>query len=374
MTKRSVPRRGRGSKPAHKVGSKKAPPPSRKRPSKAERERRNAVARERYAEQKRERERLERAALRQERARERQRKARERERREAAELRRLIREQERAAREAERQVARDEREAEREAERELDRLIRSQEAARREAEAEDARQRRLEEWFDRQGTLDRNREGRARRKAEKAERERQIKGWQKIVDEERSERGMSRKQRAAERKLEEAIRREAEAAKTVEDYIEESLQAVYKCMVGLGYKTDEPIYYRLQDRAFDAEIRMHDPDDTTGAAALLELQKCIQPIVGAWILLGFRHYPSDQIERRIEMAEAGGKRLPSSLAQRELGMITNLTNYRPAGQSEIAAHVDATEKWLRDFARVNRAYCAQIFVRYYYSPDGRRPE
>jgi hypothetical protein len=229
------------------------------------------------------------------------------------------------------------------------------------------------DYFEREAEKERRREERAaQREADKLKAAR-LREWQELADAARAERGVSKKKRAQARKQDRAAKQEAQEYRTIEDYITETLWEVYNCMGNLGFKVDEPQCWKYQDGSFDAQIRVNDPDDTTGQMALLELAKCVNPVVGAYIALGFRHYPSGQTERRIEMAELGGKPIPTSLQHKEMGQYTNLTNYRPAGSSEIADHVNATHEWLGDFGKVNQAWCSQLMVRYYYSPNGGPP-
>jgi hypothetical protein len=378
--KRTISRRGKGSKTASKKGSKKTLPPTKKRPI-----RRPTVTKPTHKKSVSTRKTthgkpLSAATIRRQ----------QRQQAVAREQLRLIREQEAAARRAEREARR----AERQEQAEIERLIEEQEEAERQARREEKAERRrdratqlrekgytekkvkslvkLEEYFEREAEKERQRAQRRAEKEETVAKKARLREWRERADAARKKRGMSKKARAAARKQDRAAAKEV-AEPSFERYITESLWEVYNCLGNLGYKVDEPQCWKYQDGSFDAQIRVNDPDDTTGQDALLELQKCVRPVAGAYIALGFRHYPSLQTERRIEMAELGGKPIPGSLYHKEMGQYTNLTNYRLAGQSEIAAHMDVTHKWLGDFAKANQAFCSQILVRYYYSPESGPP-
>ena len=366
MAKRSISRRGKPSKSGRKKGSKKTPSPAKKR----------SVKRPVSTHKK-----PSRTTLRQ----------RQQEQREARELAQLIREQELAARrEYQREARRERREA-----LELERLIAEQEEAERQAEREAKAERRreraaqlqrkgrtpkqvkklikLEEFFEREGEKERRR-GEKRQEAEAQKlKEARLREWAELADAERVKRGKTKVERAKARKLDKKVVKEVAAQPSIERYINETLWEVYNCLGNLGFRVDEPQCWKYQDGSFDAQIRVLDPDDTTGQEAILELEKCIKPIAGAYIALGFRHYPSFHTERRVEKKDLDGKYLHGSLRHVEMGQYTNLTNYRSAGSSEIADHFNATEKWLGDFSRTNQAFCSQIMVRYYYSPDSKPP-
>ena len=354
MAKRVVSRRGKPSKSGSKKRSKKTPAPAKKRPVRRPIPARSTHGKSPTSATLRRREARELALLIHEQELAARREAR-REAREALELERLIEEQQ----EAERQEAREAKAARRrERTKQLQRQGRTEKQARKLVK--------LEEFFEREG------EKEQRKEAQRLERE-ALQTWQESADAEREKRGKTKKERAAARKADRKAKAEVREYRSIEDYIVESLWEVYNCLGNLGFRVDEPQCWKYQDGSFDAQIRVNDPDDTTGQAAILELEKCIKPVVGAYIALGFRHHPSDRTERRIEKGSIGDKTVPGSLKHKELGMYTNLTNYRPAGVSEIADHINATHEWLGDFGRVNQAFCAQIMVRYYHSPNGRRP-
>lgn len=303
----------------------------------------------------------------------------------------LAREQERIARREEKawwraydrqrqREAEAERAAERAAEAEQAALIREQEAAARAYERELAReQRRIERvgrWFDREAAREAERERKRKEREQRAARAAQVREWEVYLDTARKERGKTVTERRAERKRERQVRAQA-VEKTAEEYIVECLTEARECLEGLGHNVSIPQFSRLSDGTIDAELLVSLPpgsDPTEGKATLLHLSPCIKPVYGAWVALGFRFYGSDKIDYRIEKAQAGGKELPPSLRNFEGGYYTNLTNYRPAGAGEIADHVDATSDWLENFAEVNQAMVAQLFVRYYYSPSGRVPK
>ena len=371
--KRTVSRRGKGSKTAHKKGSKKGSSPAKKRPIRRPPTRKPAHRKP--------------SPTRKPAHRKPSSTARYQALREARELQRLIREQEAAERQARRDEAREARA--------LDRLIEEQEeAARQSAREEKAARRRereaqlrakgrspkqiqklikLEEFFEREAEKEARRAQRQReRETEKLKADR-LREWRELADASRAERGQTKKERARARKQDKKAAKEIIEYKSIEQYITDSLWEVYNCLGNLGFKVDEPQCWKYQDGSFDAQVRILDPDDTTGQAALLELQKCIKPVAGAFIALGFRHYPSLRTERRVEKKDIDGRFIHGSLRHMEMGQYTNLTNYRVAGTSEIAAHVDVTHKWLGDFSEKNQAWCSQILVRYYYGPDNKPP-
>ena len=364
--KRTISRRGKGSKTASKKGSKKGATPAKKRPI-----RRPTAAKPTHKKSVSTRKPTHGKPL-------------------SAATLRLIREQEAAARRAERA----ERRQERREQAELDRLIAEQEEAERQSRREEKSERRreraaqlrkkgykpekirklikLEEFFEREAEKERRKEERKRAQAIKRSKAAGLREWPELADAARAERGMSKQKRAQARKRDRASIEEV-LEPSIERYIIETLWEVYNCLGNLGFRVDEPQCWHYQDGSFDAQVRVNEPDDTTGQAAILELAKCIKPVAGAYIALGFRHHPSLQTESRLEKATIGDKPVPGSLAHKELGLYTNLTNYRPAGSSEIADHINATHEWLGDFSRVNQAWCAQIMVRYYYGPDGKPP-
>jgi hypothetical protein len=361
MAKRTVTRRGKPSKSGSKKRSKKTPAPAKKRPVRRPIPTRSTHHKSSTAATLRRREARELALLIHEQELAARREAR-REAREALELERLIEEQQEAERQAEREVKlahRRERTAQLRRkgypEKKVKKLVR------------------LEEFFERESEKEQRKDERRREREAEQLKETRLREWAELADASRAKRGKTKAERAKARKEDRAAVKEAAAQPSIERYITESLWEVYNCLGNLGFKVDQPQCWHYQDGSFDAQIRVNDPDDTTGQDAILELEKCIKPIVGAYIALGFRHYPSLQTERRVEKKDIDGKYLHGSLRHMEMGQYTNLTNYRLAGSSEIADHINATHKWLGDFSRQNQAWCSQIMVRYYHSPDGKAP-
>jgi hypothetical protein len=292
----------------------------------------------------------------------------------------LIRQQETAARRAEREEVR-RAEAERE---EIRRLIMSQGRARRAAEAQDraaARKlARLSAWFERQAERDAEREEQAvARKLESARKTRERKQakeldrWERQVEKERAARGVTKRERQRLARQEKKARKEAAKLPSVEEYIMAMMHEGHDCLEKLGFKVRDVQPWRYPDGSFDVQLTIDDPDDTNGAKSLLKLQECIRPVIGASIAVGSRHYASGESDRRVDYATRNDKPVPHSLANMEQGKFTNLTNYRNAGVSEIAEHFDAWHKFLLDYGEKNRAYCAELFVRFHYSSSGKVP-
>jgi hypothetical protein len=146
-------------------------------------------------------------------------------------------------------------------------------------------------------------------------------------------------------------------------------------MSALGYRVDEPLVFKLRDGSFDAQLTIQDPHDPdnfmegSGANCLLRLADCIVPIIGAWIKIGFKSAPAFDTMDRIRRAEIGGKQY-----EIDLGLIHQYTNYRRAGATEIADHVNKTVIWMQQSHKKFHGHCEQIYIRYYYAPGGDGPQ